>query len=160
MDIYLHLLGIILISKSFMKSIRTLFFLSLLSAQAMAQVWSQDMFLQRPELTARDSLHRWAAQKGVKELKGFVKVGDELTLKRSSNFSKAGKLEAEYYYGSAMFIRNYYTYSGDTTLIRTITPAVRSLPTSNPLLKTVSTLQLKFLIFLLSYEVGTLRRAK
>ncbi|MEI8047187.1 MAG: hypothetical protein WCI92_07395 [Bacteroidota bacterium] len=104
-----------------MKLIKTLLFLSILSVQGMAQVTSADIFVREPSLTAKDSLNAWASHKNVKQMNGFGDDFGEMELKRISNFSKGGKLESEFWPGS-FFLSVYYTYSGDTTIIRQLMP--------------------------------------
>lgn len=81
-----------------MKTLKSFLFLFIVSLQTMAQVTSADLIVRDPALTVKDSINAWASHKNVKQMKGFVnQYGGETELKRSSNFSKAGKLEAEYF---------------------------------------------------------------
>jgi hypothetical protein len=105
-----------------MKSIKILSVLLLFCAHAMAQISSLNLFVHLPSAIVQDSLNNRASEKQVKELKRYSNVYGTDALSRWCSFNKAGKVEREYIYVNNRVVKHYYTYSGDTTLIRTLLP--------------------------------------
>ena len=105
-----------------MKFIKSLSVLLVFCAQAMAQDNSYKLFVRLPSSIVNDSLSSWAAEKKVKELKRYSNAYGTDALTRWYSFNNEGKIEREYIYVNNRSVRYYYTYSGDTTLIRALHP--------------------------------------
>ena len=105
-----------------MKFIKSLSVLLVFCAQAMAQDNSYKLFVRLPSSIVNDSLCSWAAEKKVKELKRYSNAYGTDALTRWYSFNNEGKIEREYIYVNNRSVRYYYTYSGDTTLIRALHP--------------------------------------